>query len=123
MLFTQLDADWWWLLAVFLAFDLSAIGYLAGPRIGAATYNAVNVPPRRSRWARSPSSSTTAALQLVALAWAFHIGVDRALGYGLKLADCVPGHAPGPRGRREGLSYSTASSGNAAMPATRNVAS
>lgn len=84
---------WWFPLAVFLAFDLSMVGYLRSPAAGAATYNAVHTyvwplglavaglaagagAPTLSRW-----------LALVALAWAFHVGLDRALGYGLKLAD------------------------------------
>jgi hypothetical protein len=83
----QLDFAWWWLLVVFLAFDLSALFYLANTRIGAAAYNAVHnyTPPALLfvaflvtdvRW-----------LAFVALAWAFHVAVDRALGYGLKHDD------------------------------------
>lgn len=82
-----LDYDWWWLLVLFLAFDLSAIGYAAGPRIGAHAYNAVH-----SYWAPSALAviSLTADARwagLVALAWAFHVSADRALGYGLKHPD------------------------------------
>ncbi|WP_431308366.1 DUF4260 family protein [Demequina litorisediminis] len=43
--------QWWWLLALFLAFDLSAVGYVAGPRVGAALYN-VGHSLRRSRAVR-----------------------------------------------------------------------
>ena len=77
---------WWWLLVLFLAFDLSMVGYAVSPRLGAWTYNAGHsyVGPALlgllalggARWAA-----------FVALAWAFHVGVDRALGYGLKFTD------------------------------------
>lgn len=76
---------WWWLLALFLAWDLSMIGYVVSPRAGAWTYNVVHsyVGPgvllshallTGARWSA-----------FVALAWAFHIAADRLLGYGLKL--------------------------------------
>ena len=82
-----LDYAWWWLLALFLVFDLSALGYAANTRVGAFFYNAVH-----SYWA--PAVLGVIALVsdvrwagLVALAWAFHVAVDRAIGYGLKHAD------------------------------------
>ncbi|HEY7451246.1 MAG TPA: DUF4260 family protein [Candidatus Limnocylindria bacterium] len=65
--------------------DLSALGYVAGPRVGAITYNLVH------NWALA------AVLALLAIAigqvWPLaaaavigaHVGFDRALGYGLKL--------------------------------------
>ena len=84
---------WWWPLALFLVFDLSALGYMAGTRIGAAAYNAGHalVGPSvmagwaLARWGFGVPGGRVAAL--VAAAWAFHVGVDRALGYGLKHAD------------------------------------
>ncbi len=82
-----LGHPWWWLLVLFLAFDLSAAGYLAGTRIGAACYNAVHnygaaVVAGALAWAFD-----LRWLAVVALAWGFHVAVDRALGYGLKHAD------------------------------------
>lgn len=95
---------WWWLLAAFLLFDISALGYVRGARVGALFYNAVH-------------SYTAPALVLVVYAalwiaghdlmwlaltsacWAFHVAVDRALGYGLKLQDFTHTHL-GRIGRR-----------------------
>ncbi|WP_084040261.1 DUF4260 domain-containing protein [Demequina sp. NBRC 110053] len=82
-----LDHAWWWLLVLFLAFDLSALGYLAGPRIGAFVYNLVH-----SYWGPALLGAAALAIEarwagLVALAWAFHVAVDRAIGYGLKEPD------------------------------------
>ncbi|MDB5228000.1 MAG: hypothetical protein JWN78_2193 [Bacteroidota bacterium] len=39
VLFSQLHFTWWWYLVLFLAPDLSMIGYLINPMIGAYSYN------------------------------------------------------------------------------------
>lgn len=84
---------WWFPLALFLAFDLSMVGYARSPGLGAALYNAVHTyvwPAALGGAALLTNLSAPGAarwLALVALAWAFHVGVDRALGYGLKLPD------------------------------------
>ena len=77
---------WWWPLALFLAWDLSALGYVVSTRLGAATYNAIH------NYAGPAVLGLVAFvgpgwLMLVALAWAFHVAADRALGYGLKHPD------------------------------------
>jgi hypothetical protein len=74
----------WLYLLLALAPDLSMLGYLAGTRAGSMSYNAAHtylVPVAigaASVWFR------IAALSSVALGWAAHIGIDRAVGYGLK---------------------------------------
>jgi hypothetical protein len=68
--------------ALFLAPDLSLAGYLAGPRAGALAYNLVH------SYVGAALAASVALLTgrplIVALIWAAHIGVDRAVGYGLK---------------------------------------
>ncbi len=61
-------------------------GYLAGPRIGAFAYNLVHalIGPAVTRRPR-PGCWTAHIATQIALIWAFHLAVDRALGYGLKL--------------------------------------
>ena len=73
------------LIPAWLLIDLSMIGYLGGPRLGSITYNAAH--------------NLVLALALLGLGWwtdtgwvvlagavfLTHIGLDRALGYGLKL--------------------------------------
>lgn len=84
---------WWFPLAVFLVFDLSAIGYARSTAAGALGYNAIHtyVWPVLLAVASLATLTASPALSmwfaLVALAWAFHVGADRALGYGLKLPD------------------------------------
>ncbi len=86
--------DWWWVvLAAFLAFDLSMLGYVRSTALGATTYNAVHnyafpaVAGMTALVLESTSPSVSTAAGVLATAWAFHVGVDRALGYGLKLPD------------------------------------
>ena len=74
-----------WLLAVLaLAPDLSMLGYLAGPRVGSASYNLAHtyVLPLVLGAAGLYAGADLAVL--VALVWAGHIGADRLVGYGLK---------------------------------------
>jgi hypothetical protein len=75
---------WWLLLVLALAPDLSMLGYLGGPRVGAACYDAVHtyVGPVALA-AVGVIAEADLAIQL-ALIWLTHIGVDRAVGYGLK---------------------------------------
>lgn len=73
----------WVLIVTALLPDLAMIGYAFGPRIGARAYNAAHtyVAP-----ALLVALALSAGLPLlpVACVWAAHIGIDRALGYGLK---------------------------------------
>jgi hypothetical protein len=41
-LYGQLGASWWMFAILFLTPDLSFLGYLAGPRVGAIAYNALH---------------------------------------------------------------------------------
>jgi Domain of unknown function (DUF4260) len=72
------------LVALFLAPDLSFVGLAAGERVGAIAYDAAHTYV----W---PLLLGSAALigewgigVELALIWLAHIGVDRALGYGLR---------------------------------------
>ena len=84
ILYFGLEGPLWLLLLLALAPDLSMLGYLAGPRIGATTYNTAHthaLPVALGGigvWAGAP------LLTQVALVWAAHIGADRLVGYGLK---------------------------------------
>lgn len=83
-LYFHLDHPWWLLLALVLAPDLSMLGYLAGPAVGRATYDAAHtlaVPVALG--VIGVLADGDAAVQ-VGLIWVAHIGIDRALGYGLK---------------------------------------
>jgi hypothetical protein len=73
------------LVPALLAPDLSMVGYLAGPRLGAITYNAVHnlvlaVALIGLGWWLTAAWTLLAGAVLLA-----HVGADRSLGYGLKL--------------------------------------
>ncbi len=78
------DYQWWLLLALALAPDLSMVGYAAGTRVGAAAYDSVHtyVLPVVLGFAGVLAESGLATK--LALIWLAHIGIDRVLGYGLK---------------------------------------
>lgn len=81
----QRVADSWWLFAIlFLALDLGMLGYLAGPRIGAIAYNATHTLVVPVALAILGLVLPALLLLQIALVWIAHIGVDRALGMGLK---------------------------------------
>jgi hypothetical protein len=80
------DRGYGWVLLVVLVLapDVSMLGYLAGPRVGAVTYDTVHttVAPV-ALGAAGVLAGADLAVQL-ALIWLAHIGADRLLGYGLK---------------------------------------
>lgn len=82
--YAWLDASWLLFAALLLAPDLGMLGYLAGPRAGAITYNAVHVYAGAAAAILAGVAGVSWALP-VGLIWAAHIGMDRGLGYGLKL--------------------------------------
>ncbi|MFC7228421.1 DUF4260 domain-containing protein [Salinirubellus salinus] len=74
----------WLYLLLALAPDLSMLGYVAGPRVGSAAYNAAHTYVAPLALGALALWVGTDLLVLAALVWAAHVGVDRAVGYGLK---------------------------------------
>jgi hypothetical protein len=74
----------WLYLVLALAPDLSMLGYLRGPRVGAAVYNAAHTYVAPGLLAAAGVALGAETAVLVALVWAAHVGADRTLGYGLK---------------------------------------
>jgi hypothetical protein len=75
---------WWLILVLALAPDLAMAAYAAGPRIGAAAYDVVHTYVLPVGLGALGVVSDSDAAVAVALIWLTHIGVDRAIGYGLK---------------------------------------
>lgn len=87
VLFSGTDHSWWWFAGLLLVPDVSMVGYLRDPGMGAALYNLVHSligPGVLVAWHLANGSST--ALFLAAI-WIAHIGMDRLFGYGLKYPD------------------------------------
>jgi hypothetical protein len=83
-LYVHGDHPWWLYLALILAPDVSMVGYAAGARIGAIAYDAAHTYAGPLALAAAGVLADVSTLVAVGLVWAAHIGVDRALGYGLK---------------------------------------
>lgn len=82
--YAQLDASWGLFALLLLAPDLSMVGYAWGPRVGAGAYNAVHTylfPAILTAIGLGMGWPWAGPGALIAVA---HIGMDRALGYGLK---------------------------------------
>ena len=85
--FAESDVTWWWFAALLLVPDVSMVGYLVSPRLGAITYNlghTLVVPAILFGWYLLDGPEF---VLILAWTWLAHIGMDRALGYGLKHSD------------------------------------
>jgi hypothetical protein len=69
---------------LFLAPDLSFLGYLAGPKAGAIAYNAAHSYIVPMALMTAGFGFAPPLVLAIAMIWLAHIGFDRALGYGLK---------------------------------------
>lgn len=84
LFYHQLDAGWWQFALLFFVPDLSFLGYLSGPRIGALAYNCAHSligPLSLAGLAQLTGHGDWTPLATI---WAAHVGFDRMLGYGLK---------------------------------------
>jgi hypothetical protein len=84
LVYAKLGAGWGVFAACFLLPDLSFLGYLAGPRAGAFTYNAAHSYIGAVMCLAAAVAFAAQVPLAVGLVWCAHIGFDRALGYGLK---------------------------------------
>jgi len=84
VLFFHEGYPWWVLVVLALAPDLSAIGYVFGPRVGAASYDAFHTYVGPIVLGLAGVVWSNDAATMIALVWFTHIGIDRAVGYGLK---------------------------------------
>lgn len=76
--------EWYWLLVLFLAFDISMVGYLVNKQVGAVVYNIGHSVVGPIALLLGYIALDGKALLFVSLLWFFHIAVDRTFGYGLK---------------------------------------
>ncbi len=87
-LYARTGASWWLFAALWIVPDLSMLGYLSSPCRGARIYNAFHSYLLPGILALLALFTHAQGLLLpIALIWFNHIGIDRALGYGLKYAE------------------------------------
>lgn len=72
-------------LAILFAPDLTMLGYLAGPRVGTMVYNLGHLYALPVLLMALGVALGSTGLIAGGGLWLAHIGIDRALGYGLKL--------------------------------------
>jgi len=84
MLYASWGGSWLVFALLFFVPDLSFLAYLADARFGALVYNAAHsymAPVALLTLGFGFASPLTLSIALI---WLAHIGIDRALGYGLK---------------------------------------
>jgi hypothetical protein len=84
LFYAHTGASWWLFTALFLLPDLSMLGYLGGPKLGARIYNAIHSYVTPGTLVAMAMLLKSPGLLPYAFVWILHIGVDRMLGYGLK---------------------------------------
>lgn len=86
-LFSRLDFAWWWFPALLLLPDVSMIGYLVNPAVGATTYNFVHHKALGllvGVWGLMTGNPHPMLAGIILIA---HSSMDRVAGYGLKYFD------------------------------------
>jgi hypothetical protein len=86
-LFSLLDISGWWYVVLFLAPDLSMLGYLHSTQTGAFTYNLVHHKGTAVVMYLLGVVMGLMWLQFAGLLLLGHSSLDRVFGYGLKYAD------------------------------------
>ena len=98
-LFSKLDYGWGWYALLFLTPDLSMVGYLANPRVGAWTYNLIHH--------KGLAVVLYVLGNILSIPWLMfagtilfgHSSFDRIMGYGLKHEDAFQNTHLGRIGR------------------------
>jgi hypothetical protein len=85
--YSKFGLGWGTFALFFLTPDLSLFGYLAGPRVGAVSYNLAHSYCGAVACLAAGLVLPAPTVLGVGLIWCAHIGFDRALGYGLKYSN------------------------------------
>jgi hypothetical protein len=84
LLYAVWGGSWWLYVILFLVPDISFAAYLSGPRFGAMIYNTMHTYLIPVPLMVMGLGLEAPLLLSIAIIWLAHIGIDRALGYGLK---------------------------------------
>ena len=82
--YSKLGLGWGTFALFFLTPDVSFLGYLAGPKIGAISYNLAHSYVGAIVCLMAGFLLPAPTILGAGIIWCAHIGFDRALGYGLK---------------------------------------
>jgi hypothetical protein len=84
VLYEHVNGSWLLFVLLWIAPDIAAAAYVLGPRVGAAVYNGAHFEALPIALALLGHLGDKPRALQVALIWLSHIGIDRALGFGLK---------------------------------------
>ena len=87
LLYAVWGGSWLSFAVLFLVPDLSFLAYLADAKTGAVVYNAAHSYLAPVALMTSGFAIGDPLTLSIAMIWLAHIGIDRALGYGLKYAE------------------------------------
>lgn len=85
--YSKFGAGWSTFALFFLAPDISFLGYLAGPKLGAISYNVAHSYIGAVACVVAGLVLPAPVLLYAGMIWCAHIGFDRAFGYGLKSSE------------------------------------
>lgn len=86
-LFSRLQFAWWWFPALILLPDISMIGYLINPAVGAVLYNVFHHKGLGIVIGLLGLMTGNQNLMLAGIILFAHSSMDRMMGYGLKYPD------------------------------------
>jgi len=84
LIYALWGGSWWIFVLLLLLPDISLAAYLAGPGTGAIIYNAAHSTLLPAALAALGLALGQPLMVSLATIWLAHIGMDRAVGYGLK---------------------------------------
>jgi hypothetical protein len=102
-----LGGNWWLFALLLLAPDLAFLAYSAGAKTGAKVYNLAHTYTVSAILGAVGWFGALPILVEIALIWAAHIGLDRALGYGLKYPGYDHQTHLGPIGKARKLAHAS----------------
>jgi hypothetical protein len=85
--FSYLNFAWWWFPALLLVPDLSMLGYVINPAVGAVSYNVVHHKAVGLLIGFLGVVVASQPMMLAGIILVAHSAMDRAFGYGLKYSD------------------------------------
>jgi hypothetical protein len=84
LIYALWGGSWWIFVLLLLLPDISLAAYLAGPGTGAIVYNAAHSTLLPAALGALGLALGVPVMMSLAFIWLAHIGMDRAIGYGLK---------------------------------------
>lgn len=100
--FLHTGISWWWWIPLFFSPDISMLGYVAGPKAGAVTYNIFHHKGIAIIVAAIGVYMHNTTLTAAGILLFSHSSFDRMFGYGLKYPDSFQHTHLGMIGKKNG---------------------